>query len=681
MASMLEPERMIYTFDGFQLDARKRLLLRDGHAVQLSSKAFDLLLALVESGGREITKEELMERVWTGQIVEDANLTVTMSHVRKALGEKPNEHRFIVTIPGRGYRFVGESQAAEGLIVEQHSVSQIVIEQENGSGETIAVPVLESGVPNPSEWPATHALPAANSTQLAHSNVARAMTPPIPAKAESPSSRRLIASATAVALLAITIGTYYFWTKRGTPAGAPQIKSIAVLPFKPLLAENRDESLELGMADTLIARLSNIREISVRPISSVRKYGALEQDALAAGREQRVDAVLDGQIQKAGEKVRVTVRLLRVADGVPIWASQFDEKMTDIFAVQDSISERVTAALAVRLTSEEQRRLGKRHTADVEAYQLYLKGRYHLNRLTDDGFFKGRDYFQQAIDKDPNYALAYAGLADSYNMLGSFDALASAEAYPKAREAAEKALKLDEGLAEAHAALAMVKLAYDWEFPAAAREFQRALEIDPSYSDAHKMNSHYLAAMGRFDEALREIKLAQELDPLSLEKIAGTGEILYYQRQYDQAIEQYRKALEMDPNSGFVHWALGRPFTAQGKYDEAIVEFQKAIPLSGNSPDEPAELARAYALSGRRDQAIKILEELKRQSKHKHVAPTVMAAIYGALGDKTQAFASLNKAFNERDFLLVLLNVEPMFDPLRSDSRFVELSRRVGLPQ
>jgi len=661
---MLEQNRTIYSFDGFTLDPHRRVLLRDGQPVQLTSKAFDLLVALIESGGREVTKEELMERIWADQIVEDANLTVTMANLRKALGEKARDHRFIVTIPGRGYRFVGESQPRAALIIEEHTRSQIVIEQERDNGDTIAVT----------------ALPAASS-----SNIVRTEMSALPASAgrdgRASSSRRLIALASAVALLAITIGAYYFWSKRGSPTGAPQIKSIAVLPFKPLLVESRDESLELGMADTLITRLSNIREISVRPISSVRKYGALEQDAIAAGREQRVDAVLDGQIQKAGEKVRVTVRLLRVADGVTIWASQFDEKMTDIFTVQDSISERVTAALAVRLTSEERRGITKRHTADVEAYQLYLKGRYHLNRLTDDGFFKGRDYFQQAIDKDPNYALAYAGLADSYNMLGSFDALASAEAYPKAREAAEKALRLDEGLAEAHAALAMVKFAYDWEFTAASREFQRALEIDPHYSDAHKMNSHYLAAMGRFDEALREMKRAQELDPLSVEKIAGIGEILYFQRQYDQAIEQYRKALEMDPNSGFVHWALGRPLTAQGKYDEAIVEFQKAIPLSGDSPDEPAELARAYALSGRRDQAQKILEELKRQSDHKHVAPTVMAAIYGALGDKAQAFASLNKAFNERDFLLVLLNVEPMFDPLRSDSRFVELSRRVGLTQ
>jgi tetratricopeptide (TPR) repeat protein len=355
--------------------------------------------------------------------------------------------------------------------------------------------------------------------------------------------------------------------------------------------------------------------------------------------------------------------------------------MTDIFAVQDSISERVTAALAVRLTSEEQRGLTKRHTDDTEAYQLYLKGRYQLNRLTDDGFFKGRDFFQQATDKDPNYALAYAALADAYNTLGGFDALASEEAFPKAREAAAKALKLDENLAEAHSALAMVEFSYDWEFTAAERELRRAIEINPSYSDAHKMNGYYLAAMGRFDEALREMKRAQELDPLNLEKITGIGEVLYHQRQYDQAIEQYRKALEMDANSGFAHWALGRTFTAQGKYDEAIGEFQKAIPLSGDSPDEPAELARAYALSGRRDQAQKILEELKRQSQHKHVAPTVMAAIYGALGDKTQAFALLNKAFNERDFILVMLNVEPMFDPLRSDSRFGQLTRRVGLPQ
>lgn len=676
---MLETGRTIYGFDEFRIDTQKRRLGREGEVIPLTSKAFDLLLALVESGGREISKDELMQRVWPDQIVEDANLTVTMSHLRKALGERANEHRFIVTIPGRGYRFIAEvidlAEPRE-LIIESKSASQVTVEE-----EIVSDRVLEAGASLPSGESA-HPLPALDPKRepdfsvLPQALVSR--MPAVPATARTNRRRMAVAAA---GLIAVAIAAYYLLIGHGTANEVPQIKSIAVLPFKPLVTEGRDESLELGMADSLIARLSNIHQISVRSISSVRKYNALEQDPIAAGREQRVDAVIDGQIQKAGEKVRVTVRLLRVADGVPLWAGQFDEKMTDIFAVQDSISERLTAALAVKLTSEEQRRLTKRNTDDTEAYQLYLKGRYHLNRLTDDGFFKGRDYFQQAIDKDPNYALAYAGLADAYNALGGFDTLASKETFPKAREAAEKALELDESLAEAHSALAVVKFSYDWEFTAAEREFRRALEINPNYSDAHKMNSYYLTAMGRFDDALKEMTRAQELDPLNLEKIAGSGEVLYHQRRYDQAIEQYGKALEMDPNSGFVHWALGRTLLAQGKYDEAVAELKKSIPLSGESPDEPAELARAYALSGRRDEARKILEELKSLSARKQVAPSVVAAIYGALGDKAQAFELFERAFKERDVILVLLNVEPMFDPLRSDQRFAELASRVGLPQ
>ena len=639
----------IYSFDGFIVDPNRRLLLRGGQPVQLTSKAFDLLLALVESGGYELGKEELMQRVWANQIVEDANLTVTMANLRKALGEKASEHRFIVTIPGKGYRFVAEitdRDPRRELIVESKTHGELTIEEEVISDDLheklIGASLVDTG-------------------RKGH---------------------RWLVSVISFAVIAIFISAYFVWFKRGTAtATSVRIKSIAVLPFKPLVANSRDESLELGMADTLIARLSNIREINVRPISSVRRYSALEQDPIAAGREQRVDAVLDGQIQKAGEKVRVTVRLLRIADGAPLWSSQFDEKMTDIFAVQDSISERVTSALALTLTNEEKSGIGKRYTTDTDAYELYLKGRYQINRLTDDGFFKGRDFFQQAIDKDPNYALAYASLADAYNRLGGFDALASKESFPKAREAAEKALKLDESLAEAHTALATVNFSYDWDFAGAAREFRRALEINPSYSDAHQMNSYYLAAIGKFDEALTEMKRAQELDPVSLEKTIGIGEILFQQRRYDDAIAQYRKSLEMDSNSGFTHWALGRPLLAQGKFNEAIAEFQRAIPLSGDSADEPAELARAYALAGRRDEALKIIQELKKFSERKHVAPTVMAGIYGALGDKNRAFAFLNKAFDERDFVLIMLKTEPMFDPLRTDPRFAELVRRVGLPE
>jgi len=652
---MPEEKRTTYRFGEFTVDPHRRVMMRAGEVVQLASKAFDLLLVLLESEGRELSKDELMSRIWRDQIVEDANLTVTMAQLRKALGEKASDHRFIVTIPGRGYRFVGELRR-EGPSITDAAAPLLVAEPEKTTA-------LEDERRNPGALAEAPAPPSAPTEAAKHGN------------------RALPAFIAIGVLLALGIAAYYFWIKRAPSNVTPQIKSIAVLPFKPLLADSRDESLEMGMADTLIARLSNIREITVRPISSVRKYTALEQDPVAAGREQRVDAVLDGQIQMAAEKVRVTVQLLRVADGTPMWSSQFDEKMTDIFTVQDSISERVAAALAVTLTNEEQRGLTKRHTEDPEAYQSYLKGRFQLHRLTDDGFFKGRDYFQQAIDKDPNYALAYAGLADAYNALGGFDALASKDAFPGAREAAEKALKLDDSLAEAHSALAVVKFSFDWDFPGAQREFQRALAINPGYSDAHQTNGYYLVAMGRFEEALREMKRALELDPISLEKTAAIGEVLYHQRLYDQAIEQYRRALEIDTNSGFTHWALGRTFTAQGKYPEAIAEFQTAIPLSGGSPDEPAELARADALSGKRDEALKILEDLKRVSEHKHVAPTVIAAIYGALGDKTQAFAYLDRAYRERDFILVMLNVEPMFDPLRSDQRFPELSRRVGLPQ
>ncbi|MGI8567374.1 MAG: protein kinase domain-containing protein [Pyrinomonadaceae bacterium] len=491
---------------------------------------------------------------------------------------------------------------------------------------------------------------------------------------------RTAAVVLAVGVLLLAALTLAIYSSRPAPPPAP-IKSIAVLPFKPLGTEGRDEALELGMADTLIARLSNIREIDVRPISAVHKYTGLEQDAVAAGREQKVDAVLDGHIQKAGEKVRVTVRLLRVEDGASLWADKFDEKMTDIFAVQDSISERMAGALAVTLAGEERKRLTKHHTENAEAYQLYLNGRYHLNRLTDDGFQKGRDYFQQAIDRDPNYALAYAGLADAYQRLSGWNALAPKDGFPRAREAALKAIELDEGLAEAHTALGVVKFLYDWDFVGAEGEFKRAVEINRSSSDARQMYGLYLSAMGRFDEALVEMRRAQELDPLSLEKVAGTGDILYQQRHYDHAIEQYRRALEMEPNSGFAHWALGNVYVHKGLYEEAIAEYQKAIPLSGDSPDELASLGNAYALSGKRREAQAVIDDLKERSKRRYISPTIIAFIYAGLSEKDEAFAQLDKAYDGRDFILVFLKVDPTFDRLRSDPRFAELVRRVGLPQ
>ena len=483
----------------------------------------------------------------------------------------------------------------------------------------------------------------------------------------------------AVSLIAIALALYFSSQRKGAPSVTP-IKSIAVLPFKPLVADRRDEALELGMADTLISKLSNIKQVTVRPLSAVRKYANLDQDAAAAGREQNVDAVLDGNIQRSGEKVRVTVRFVRVTDGHEIWSEQFDESFTDIFAVQDSVSRKVTGVLAVALTGDEDKLLTKRHTSNVEAYQLYGLGRYHLTRLTDDGFRKGRDYFQQAINKDPNYALAHAGLADANNRLSGWNAVAPKEGFPAAKKAALKALEIDEGLAEAHTQLGVTKLLYDWDWMGAENEFKRAIEINPNNPDTRYLYGLYLSAMARFEEAVTEMKRAQELEPISLEKIAGIGDARYYQRHFDEAIAQYQKALEMDQNSGYAHWALGNVYLHKGMHEQAIAEYQKSIPLSGDSPDEPASLAYVYAISGKMQEARQILGDLQQRAKRSYVAPTMIASVYAALGEKDQAFAWLDKAYEERDFILIFLKVDPMFDRLRSDPRFATLLRRIGLP-
>jgi serine/threonine-protein kinase len=301
--------------------------------------------------------------------------------------------------------------------------------------------------------------------------------------------------------------------------------------------------------------------------------------------------------------------------------------------------------------------------------------------LTDEGFRKARDYFQQAIDKDPDYASAYAGLADAYNRLSGWNAMAPRDGFPLAKKAAQKALELDDSNADAHTQLAVVKLLYDWDWNGVESEFKRALEISPSNPETRYLYGLHLWVMGRFDESLIELKLAQELDPVSLEKVGGIGDLFYYQRNYDKAIEQYGKALEMDPNSGYAHWALGNAYLHKGMHEQAIVEFKKSIPLSGDSPYEPAARAYAYAVSGKGREARNILKELQQRSKRIYVSPTLLAFIHTGLGEKDQAFAYLDQAYRERDFLLIFLKVDPMFDGLSSDPRFSDLMGRVGLPQ
>jgi DNA-binding winged helix-turn-helix (wHTH) protein/tetratricopeptide (TPR) repeat protein len=454
-----------------------------------------------------------------------------------------------------------------------------------------------------------------------------------------------------------------------------ETRSVAVLPFKPLREDSRDEYLELGIADALITALSNLNRIIVRPTSAVRKYGALEQDAVEAGRELKVEVVLDGTIQKTGDRIRATVRLLRVSDGKPLWAGKFDEPFTSIFTVQDSISEKLTKVLALKLVSQEKDRLTKRYTDNSEAYSLYLKGRYNWNKATEEGLWKAIDFFNRAIAADPRYALAYVGVADAYTSLDWYGVLSTGQSNPHAKAAAQKALEIDDALAEAHASLAMAKQ-YEWDWSGAEKEYERAIELSPSYAAAYQWYGIYLTLMGRFDEALAHMDRAQELDPISLSISGQKALVLQCARRYDEAIDQCLKTLEVEPGQVEARFCLAMTYALKGLLEEAIAEYQK---LPGNNPDFKAMLGHAYAVSGRRAEARAILDELKKLSKLRYIPPFWVAMVHIGLGDKSEALSWLEKACEDPDDSLAAVKVFPFCDPLRSDVRFTEVLRRMGL--
>jgi TolB-like protein/Flp pilus assembly protein TadD len=479
-----------------------------------------------------------------------------------------------------------------------------------------------------------------------------------------------------VSLIVVALSAAAFYLFRVSTKTIPPVpfRTMAVLPFKPMVLESRDEAFEMGMADTLIVRLSNLREVAVRPISSVRKFSGLEQDPVAAGRELGVESVLDGQIQRWGDRIRITARLIGVGDGNQLWADQFDQKFTDIFTVQDLIAEKVTSALALKLTGEEQRQLAKRYTNNAEAYQLYLSGRFHWEKRTAEALKKAIEYFEEAIEKDGNYALAYAGLADSYALLGVFH-LPPKETFPKAKEATLKALRIDDSLAEAHAALGHIKVQYDYDWAGAEREYKRAIELNPNYANAHLFYSIYLAITGRFDEGLAEIRRAQELEPSSLFIHANVGALLSRARRYDEAINQLKRVLEMNPNFDHARTFLGYAYLGKGMYEQAIAETQNLKPPYNDT----GVSGQAYALSGRRSEALKEIDRIRRLSKQSPVAAYSLALIYASLGDKNNALEWLEKAYEDRSTLLVGIRDDPQLDNLRSEPRFQAIIKRMGL--
>jgi TolB-like protein/Flp pilus assembly protein TadD len=457
------------------------------------------------------------------------------------------------------------------------------------------------------------------------------------------------------------------------------IDSIAVLPFNSLGSGGEDEFLNLGMADALITKLSNLRQIVVRPTSAVRKYAGAEQDPVAAGRELKVTSVLEGSIQRLGERIRVTVQLVSVEDGSPLWAEKFDEKLADIFALQDSISQRIAERLALKLTGEDMQRLTKRYTRNAEAYQLYLRGVFYREKLSEDALKKAVHYFEQATVADPNYALAYAGLASAYEPLSFFGYLPISEARPKISAAVTKALELDDALAEAHNESGVFKLYYEWDWAGGESAFRRALELNPNYALAHHMYANLLKGEGRFDEAIAERKRALEVDPLSLRTNALLGDNYYVAGRYDEAIEQYRKTSELDPDFFLID--LGSVYERKGMNDEAVAEYLKKEVRSGMRAGEVAALKEAYAASGMRGYWQKRLDLMKEESKQRRVPALTLAELYARIDEKDQAFEWLDKAYEAHELALIFLKVNPIYEGLRSDLRYQDLVRRVGLQQ
>ncbi len=457
------------------------------------------------------------------------------------------------------------------------------------------------------------------------------------------------------------------------------IDSVAVLPFVNASADPNTEYLCDGITESLINSLSRLPKLKVISRSSAFRYKGRQVDLRTAARELGVQAVLTGRITQRADSLLISAELVDAREDRQLWGEQYNRKVADLLAVQDDISREISEKLRLRLTGEEQKRLVKRHTENPEAYQLYLRGRFYWNRRTEEGAKKAIEYFNQAIEKDPSYAQAYAGLADGYIILENVGGMSGAEAFAKARAAALKALEIDDALAEAHTSLASIKESLDWDFAGAEKEYKRAIELNPNYSLAHMWYSLFLDEMGRLDEAMVEIKKAREVDPLSLPINRNLGGCLYSSRRYDEAIAQYRIVIEMDPNFASAHGQLADAYEQTGRYQEAMLEWQKARALEGEK--DLAAVWEKYAASGDYHSAVrKVIEILEERAKRKYVDPARIARWYIRLGDKDRAFQLLEKAYQEHSATLLDLKVDPRYDPLRSAPRFQDLLRRVGLP-
>jgi len=647
----------IVRFGVFEVDLKACELRKHGFRLKLPEQPFQILTVLLEKPGEIITRDELRNRLWQGDTFVDFDhgLNNAVMKLREVLGDSSENPRFVETIPRRGYRFIAPVE--ESLASPQFPA---ISETDKSSPAGVAEPALP---------PAAEATPG-GSAQVTHRPI-------------SPSPRFTAWALVAIAFVAVLASLVYFFSRSAESAKVVRSTSLVVLPLENLSGDKEQEYFADGMTDELIANLAKIRSLRVISRSTAMAYKGTRKPLSEIARELNVDAVVEGTVLRVGSRVRITAELIQVSTDRHLWADTYESQIGDVLALQNRVSSAIVNEIRINLTPEDRERLAKTPAIAPDAYEDYLKGRYYWNKRSDENLTKAIGYFEDATRKDPNYALAYAGLSDCYAIISAtiFGTMPASVSGPKAKAAAQRALEIDPTLAEAETSLATVRFNYDWDWSGAAAGFERAIHLNPSYATAYQRYSLYLMAIGRTQDSFDQINKARELDPLSISINFSLGWRLYMARQYDRALEQLRNTLEMDPSYELPHLVAGQAYEQKGQYDLAIVELRKAVDLSHGTPLMLSALANVYARSGNKTEAEKILSQMKVAAKRQYVSPYYIAIVYAGLGENEAALSWLEKALEDRSNGLVFLQVEPQLDALRSNPRFIALQKKLDFPE
>jgi TolB-like protein/DNA-binding winged helix-turn-helix (wHTH) protein/Flp pilus assembly protein TadD len=627
-------------FGVFEVDLRTGELTKRGLRVRLQDQPFQVLATLLEKPGELVTREELRRRIWPSTVVDfDHGLNKAISKIREALGDSAENSRFIETIGRRGYRFLAD------VAVFESSDKQL-----KTAPEALTLP----GDAGPNGF-----------TQIGS------------LKTRSPPSLAWLLGFG----LALVLGAAFLGVLFPRDHSSPKIRSLAVLPLENLSGDASQDYFAEGMTDDLITQLGQISALRVISRTSVMTYKSVRKALPEVARELNVEAVVEGTVLRSGDRVRISAQLIQVPADKQLWAQIYEGDLSDTLALQNRVARAIVEQIEATLNQQERAALEKSNTVNPDAYEAYLKGRYFWNKRTGEGLQKAIDYFNRAIDKDPNYPQAYVGLADTYALAGDWEygILSAQDAFSRAKAAATHALNLDDNLGEAHTSLAFAFDLYDWDWEAAENHYKRAIALNPGYATAHHWYAWHLMVMGRTAEGIAELRKAQSLDPLSLIISADLADALCIAHRYEESVQQSRKTLDMDPNFALAHYQLGQAFQQMHMQSASIAELQKAVELSRGNTAFESNLAYAYAVSGRKEEAIRIAKDLESEQGRSSVADSNIAMIYVGLGNNEQAMIWLNKAYQARFNPSILLR--PAFDPLRSNPGFQNLLSRIGLPR